>query len=164
MLPLAARPAVSLSNPFIGRFLPFAASQEQRAPKCEDGRMSCPEHLSNVTRCPECRTLLHPRGEDGIHKMIHDDQLCHLGASNVTGFLAARDILGHFETFWATCSKETERPRVGARRVSNRLLRARLFGQPVPSVVEGCNILQNAKNVAFRCILLHGVASGVSRW
>ena len=35
----------------------------------------------------------------------------------------------------------------------------RLFGQPVTSNVEGCNIRQNAKKVAFRCILLHRAAS-----
>jgi len=66
--------------------------------------------------------------------MIQHDKLCHSSASNVTGFLAARVILGHL--------------------VSCPLSRSRIHS--LDSCATSCNICANAKNVAFCCIALHG--------
>ena len=110
--------------------------------------------VPNVTRCHT------HAARDRIHKMIHHDQLCHLGASNVTGFPAAREILGHF----GNMQQRDGAPVHGrAARLKPRTSFAAIWAA-CPERRRGMQHRQNAKNVAFGCILLHGVASGVSRW
>ena len=77
-----------------------------RAPRGSNAHFSRPVHRALSTlrslaaatpssvRYFGCHTMSYARGEDRILKMLHSS--CHSDASKVTGFLAARILLGHF--------------------------------------------------------------------